>query len=353
MLVGRLQHPGHPFVGPFLQNARLMQRRRSRESHGEIADGRLYWGGVELAFDDLVFVRELGTGANGSVFEAHERTLSRRVAVKIWNLKMNDRRSRALDETKKLVSLSHPQMVVVHRFGTVAEWPYALMELVPGVALRDFLARERPLLSVRTKIWSQLSAVLGSIYSRGLVHGDPHTGNILVFPDPYTDAAPTDRTATVSIKLADTGTSRIWKSEQAFVARERKVLLKTAQRLLQPIWMPDLLDLRPEDDHRAVRAACDALAEISYAYSFDIVHHEGIDDLMHSVFTALRDTPPINLRAIHEILCRKIHEANAADAIRCAVAGTYEASTGRPFDPVELHALETRYARRREEGHAS
>ncbi len=168
--------------------------------------------GVPFPLNDIVIRRQLGAGANGVAFEAEDLALGRPVALKLWTRQLADPRSLAADEIKKLAGLSHPLLATVHRFGVIDNWPFAIMELVPGVPLREHLTDQTLTQKDRCAIWSLFSKAMRFIYSTGTVHGDPHVGNVLVFEDKhdayqgYVGSGISPRFP-LGLKVLDTGTS--------------------------------------------------------------------------------------------------------------------------------------------------
>jgi len=209
-------------------------RRRPTEKLA-LRAGNILRDGAILHFDQLHFLRQIGSGANGIVFEAKDTALDRSVAVKIWNLRIDDPSSRALFEVRKLVGLSHPLLVTAHQFGILEGHPYAVMELVSGCTLGDWLALKPRSARERCAVWRLLSTALRFIYGGGSLHGDPHTGNVLVYDDQHGYCRPHLPSylagLRIGVKLADTGTSRVWRSSSRFRERELRLLLETAQRI--------------------------------------------------------------------------------------------------------------------------
>ena len=162
-------------------------------------------------------IREIGSGANGTVFEAQDVRLDRRVALKIWNVTGG---ARAEAEIRKIASLNHPLVVSTYLFGTIDDHPYAVMELVPGVSGKLWL-RSKPSVRSRVEIWRMYARALRHVYASNLVHGDPHLGNLIVYDDKgeTTVSKSWQGSPAVAMKLADTGTSEIWADHGSFEAQ--------------------------------------------------------------------------------------------------------------------------------------
>lgn len=90
-------------------------------------------------------------------------------------------RTMLLKEYRLLARLNHPAIVRVFDFVDVpGEGPAVLMEYVQGETLEDALRNGRLSRSSRRSVASQLLSAVGYIHSRGLVHRDLTTSNIMV-----------------------------------------------------------------------------------------------------------------------------------------------------------------------------
>src|SRR5205814_10168811 len=85
--------------------------------------------------------RELGRGAMGRVFAAHDAKLDRDVAIKVLapGAHREDELLRFEQEARAAGSLNHPNVVAVYDIGVHAGEPYIVSELFEGVSLRERL----------------------------------------------------------------------------------------------------------------------------------------------------------------------------------------------------------------------
>ncbi|MFT4511499.1 MAG: serine/threonine protein kinase/tetratricopeptide (TPR) repeat protein [Planctomycetota bacterium] len=92
---------------------------------------------------DLEIVREIGRGGMGIVYEAIDRLLKRRVAVKLM-LRPADMSASSIvrfrREAELAASLSHPSIVPVHALGETGDEFYLSMGLVASASLADVLS---------------------------------------------------------------------------------------------------------------------------------------------------------------------------------------------------------------------
>src|SRR5262245_56939492 len=95
-----------------------------------------------------VVERELGRGAMGVVYLAHDPHLNRQVAVKTYVLPegispalAKEFQERFQREARAAASLSHPGIVTVYDAGEdpATHQPYIAMEYVPGRSLKEHL----------------------------------------------------------------------------------------------------------------------------------------------------------------------------------------------------------------------
>jgi serine/threonine-protein kinase len=151
---------------------------------GRVIGGPLLTG-VVLG-DRYELGEQIGRGGMAEVYEAMDRVLSRRVAVKVLRDGMHeDQRvlSRFRREARAAAALSHPNIVAVHDVGFEGGTPYLVMELVAGRSLAEVIRYEAPLAEARAAaIAEQIAAALAFAHARGIVHRDVTPGNVIVMP---------------------------------------------------------------------------------------------------------------------------------------------------------------------------
>ncbi|MBK3435442.1 serine/threonine-protein kinase [Pseudomonas sp. MF7448] len=128
---------------------------------------------------------EIGEGAMASVYLATQRSLERKVALKVMAAALAADPSfceRFLREGKTLARLSHPHTVTIHDIGNVGELYYMAMEYLPNGTLKERIAAgltpEQGLVYIR-----QIASALGYAHAQGLVHRDVKPANILFRAD--------------------------------------------------------------------------------------------------------------------------------------------------------------------------
>jgi serine/threonine-protein kinase PpkA len=124
---------------------------------------------------------EIGEGAMATVYLARQRSLERKVALKIMAATLAADPTfceRFLREGRTLARLSHPHTVTIHDIGNVDDLYYMAMEYLPNGTLKERVAAgisaEQGLVYVR-----QIASALGYAHAQGLVHRDVKPANIL------------------------------------------------------------------------------------------------------------------------------------------------------------------------------
>jgi len=126
--------------------------------------------------------RELGAGGMGTVFLARDRTLERRVAIKILRpeLATAEAAERFLHEARVLANLNHPNVVPVHSAGEDDGIFYYVMEFIDGETLAQRLKRGPLPEDEAVRLATELLQALEAAHARGVVHRDVKPGNILL-----------------------------------------------------------------------------------------------------------------------------------------------------------------------------
>ncbi len=128
---------------------------------------------------------ELGRGGMGIVYRARDEQLDRDVALKILPagaLADETARKRFRKEALALAKLSHPNIGVVHEFGTQNALDFLVMEYIPGVTLSEKLVGGSLPEKEVAALGGQIAAALEEAHEQGVVHRDLKPGNILVTP---------------------------------------------------------------------------------------------------------------------------------------------------------------------------
>jgi tetratricopeptide (TPR) repeat protein len=147
---------------------------------------------------------EIGEGAMGIVYKAHDPLLNRYVAIKMISASLkadNELRERFQREAQAAASLNHPNIVTVHDFGEEQGKIYMAMELLEGTDLRDVIgnpAQRR--LEDKLAIMEQVCDGLAFAHAKNIVHRDLKPGNIHILPNG-------------TVKIMDFGLARLGSSD--------------------------------------------------------------------------------------------------------------------------------------------
>jgi len=193
--------------------------------------------GVEL--DGYRLEQELGRGGMGIVYLATQKSLGRKVAVKVLPRRLvgdPEFVARFEREALALAALNHPNIVQVIDKGISGEVCYLVMERVEGVSLRRLLEGGKLAPEQALAIVPQICAALEYAHAKGIVHRDIKPENILVSTDGH-------------VKITDFGLARILHGEGP---AGRENLTRTNVLMGTPDYMaPEQRERAKSVDHRA------------------------------------------------------------------------------------------------------
>jgi serine/threonine-protein kinase len=163
-------------------------------------------GGPRLGRYELV--RELGSGAMGTVYLGHDTAGRRNVAIKTLKPKGVDEqeltamKERFFREAESAKQLAHPAIVKVYDSGEDQGTAYFAMELLDGLTLKEFCAK-RGQLSVRraVEIAAGVTDALAYAHTKSVVHRDIKPENIMML-------------ANGEIKITDFGVAKLLDASQ-------------------------------------------------------------------------------------------------------------------------------------------
>jgi serine/threonine protein kinase len=146
-----------------------------------------------------VIVAPIGAGGMGEVYRARDTRLGREVAVKVLPEAFAnncDRQARFEREARAVASLSHPNILAIHDYGTQGAVTYAVMELLEGETLRTRLAKGPLPWREAVEIGAAIADGLAAAHAKGIIHRDLKPENLFL-------------TADGRVKILDFGLARV------------------------------------------------------------------------------------------------------------------------------------------------
>jgi serine/threonine protein kinase len=160
------------------------------------AEGALVAGRYRLG-------RQIGSGAMGIVWQAHDERLHRTVAVKQLLLQpglsaaqAEEARRRCMREGRIAARLTHPNAITVFDVAEHDGDPWLIMEYLPSKSLATVLSEQGTLPPAEAaRIGAQVASALVAAHAAGIVHRDIKPANVLLGDDG-------------TVKITDFGISR-------------------------------------------------------------------------------------------------------------------------------------------------
>ncbi|MCW5809308.1 MAG: serine/threonine protein kinase, partial [Deltaproteobacteria bacterium] len=189
---------------------------RPERGHKRLERGTLV--GRYVVFDIL------GEGGMGTVYNAYDPELDRRLAIKVVQAKAGGStttggdQARLLREAQALARLSHPNVIAVHDVGTLpGDRVFVAMELVEGATLRTWLRDPRTWKEVQA-VMLAAGAGLAAAHTAGLVHRDFKPENVIVGADGR-------------VRVMDFGLARLAADEHTAASRDSNLAIETRSPL--------------------------------------------------------------------------------------------------------------------------
>ena len=128
--------------------------------------------------------KRIGAGGMATVYKATQINLGREIALKIIHPNLvndNESISRFYREARDLATLSHPNIVTIHDFGTEDGLHYISMEYLQGKNLSEIIRQEGRLDELKiVKYMAPIADALNHLHQNGLIHRDIKSSNIFI-----------------------------------------------------------------------------------------------------------------------------------------------------------------------------
>ncbi len=180
---------------------------------------------IRREIGDFRIIREIGRGGMGAVFEAEQKSLGRRVALKVlWFGTAHDVSAiqRFQREAETVAQLHHTHIVPIYSVGTDGPINYFAMQLIDGQSLDQVIKQHARGLDANTvATWGlQAAEALTHAHHRGVIHRDVKPSNLLLDRSGQlwlTDFGLAKRSDDVTLSMAGVlmGTPRYMSPEQA------------------------------------------------------------------------------------------------------------------------------------------
>jgi len=125
----------------------------------------------------------LGTGGMGSVYEAEDADLGRRVAIKVLSADLKNQApmlERFKREARAASALNHPGICTVFAIEQHDGQPFIVMELIKGSTLAEKMGRQPFETAPLLDLGIQIADALESAHSKGIAHRDLKPANLMI-----------------------------------------------------------------------------------------------------------------------------------------------------------------------------
>lgn len=129
-------------------------------------------------------VRLLGAGGMGAVYEARDRVLDKRVALKIMHPDVaqdEQMNARFIQEARAASAFKHRHVVESLDFGSHDGAPFLVMEFLEGESFADLLQREQKIAPERAvSLLEPIARALAKAHQSGIIHRDVKPDNVFL-----------------------------------------------------------------------------------------------------------------------------------------------------------------------------
>lgn len=140
---------------------------------------------VGITLNEQYAILELiGQGGMSAVYKAKELKLGKLVAVKVMlpHVMSNEKtKQRFLLEARATASLSHPNIVAIHNYGTTDAFPYLVMDFVEGESLADWISERGAVpAKLAVPIFLRICHAMAHAHNNNVLHRDLKPSNVML-----------------------------------------------------------------------------------------------------------------------------------------------------------------------------
>jgi adenylate cyclase len=131
-------------------------------------------------------LEKLGEGGMGVVYKAEDTNLKRDVAIKFLPRQIasqKEEKERFKIEAQAAASLNHPNIATIYSIEEANDESFIVMEFVNGRELKDKIAEGPVKINDAIDIAHKIADGLKAAHSKGIVHRDIKSSNIMITPD--------------------------------------------------------------------------------------------------------------------------------------------------------------------------
>jgi serine/threonine protein kinase/lipopolysaccharide biosynthesis regulator YciM len=128
-------------------------------------------------------IEKIGSGGMGDVYKAQDTTLERFVALKFLSSALSgskEAKERFIQEAKAAAALNHPNICTIYEVAEADGQSFIAMEFIQGENLRDRILKKSLEIREITDIAIQIAKGLREAHSKGIVHRDIKSTNIML-----------------------------------------------------------------------------------------------------------------------------------------------------------------------------
>lgn len=126
-------------------------------------------------WDRYEFIRLLGCGGMGEVYQARDRRLQRIVALKFIRLGSPEMNVRLAQEARAQARIDHPYVCKVYEVGELAGQAYIVMQYIDGTPLDTAVASSSLSMMDKLVLIQKVAIAIHEAHKLGIIHRNAHS----------------------------------------------------------------------------------------------------------------------------------------------------------------------------------